>query len=171
MPPAPRTEAPAECLVVDPAAGKPTWAVECVDGMACRWRRWQPGAQAVGAHSAFSEPGGVAVVEGRPSGFGDHSNVVKLLGKHKAATKLAEARGEIVGACKAAGAEVVIVTPAQWRGAFKISHGDEKSLRQLVRLWAASDLPIAAMAREATNDDKRAALAIWWACATAWRWA
>lgn len=164
FPPPPLRDAPARWVSIDPASGrKPSLAV-----------RWEF-TDAVGfvdvRHAKHAEVANVmsdedlVVLEG--GGF---------VGKNAgSALALERVRGRFEAHAAAMGKRYVEVTPDQWRSVLAIAARPRKVAVAAGR-WrcamlgrSASDphLPLAA---EASNDDKRAALLIGWACVRAWGW-
>ena len=164
FPPSPRVKAPTRWISIDPASGrKPTMCVEWqgVDAVAFREVRHNRHAD-VSESMAGAE---LVVLEG--GGF-----VGKSAG---AALALERVRGRFEAHAAALGRRYVEVTPDEWRSVLCLAARPRKKAVSAGRFKVAmlgrpASSPHVPLAAEASNDDKRAALLLGWACVRAWGW-
>jgi hypothetical protein len=163
FPKAPYFRAPDSWLSIDPASGsKPSFAV--------RWEGSEAKNFVAITHQSMDDifrvlkGSDLVVVEG--GGF---------VGANAAAA-LALARVRERFACVAwhQGTSTLEVAPDHWRSTLELAARPRSQAvaaqRSLCKLLADSSEPILPLAAQATNDDKRAALLIGWACCHAWNW-
>ena len=163
FPKAPYFRAPESWLSIDPASGsKPSYAV--------RWSGTTAENFVAITHQSMDDISRVlkgsdlVVVEG--GGF---------VGANAAAA-LALARVRERFACVAWHQRIstLEVAPDHWRSNLELAARPRSQAvaaqRSLCKLLASESVPILPLAAKATNDDKRAALLIGWACCNAWDW-
>jgi len=164
FPPAPLFRAPGDWVSIDPASGKK-------DTMAVAWHRTEPLAfvglrhdqmdgidKAIGARD-------LVVIEG--GGF--------VGANAQSALALERVRERFRCVSWFANVPCVDVYPDHWRSALELAARPRRQAvaaqRTMCRLLGKPGAhPGLSLARQATNDDKRAALLIGWACCVAWNW-
>jgi len=151
--------APERWVSIDPASGaKPT--------IATVWRGPVPVSFAAVDHddheavSASMDGAGLVVLEG--GGFVGPSAASSLA--------LERVRGRFEAWAKAKGVPYVEVRPDGWRGVLSLPARPRRRAAVAGRSLCRSLSSQLGLAAKATNDDKRAALLLGWACVQAWEW-